>query len=438
VFNGTYTGDSFADFLLGRASEFDYGRGRTRMVMVNQNWGAFFQDDWKVRDNLTVNLGVRYDYYSPITDKLGQTSTFIITQAPTAQPQSGKGEVILAGTRGLPSNGTYFPYRKNVQPRGGFSWNVTGDGKLAIRGGIGLFTNQLRNNLTLQQILSYPFYEQPVVRDTLLSDPIKPTTIPLIGQLYVTDPDIVTPYSAVYNVDAQWEFTRNTILELAYVGNRGYNLLQFRELNQPIYVPGQTNQANKDRFRPFPGFTSVLRSSNWGRSNYNGLETSVTRRFINGLQFQVSYVVSRSRDLSSRFHSGATNRTYIMMPQDANDVEAEYADSDFDARHRMVLSEVYELPFGRAKRWLQAGPVSAVLGNWALASIWTVQSGFPYTAAIPACALATGRRAAGRIWWAIRTPVRKPPRSGSTPRRSRRRLPDSRAARRAIRFAARG
>jgi hypothetical protein len=379
VFNGTYTGDSLADFLLGKASEFDYGQGRTRMVMVNQNWGAFFQDDWKVRNDLTINLGLRYDYYSPITDDLGQTSTFIIDQPPTGQPQSGKAEVILAGTHGLPPKGTYYPYRKNLQPRGGFSWNVSGDGRLAVRGGLGLFTNQLRNNLTLQQILSYPFYQQPVVRDTSLSDPIKPTTIPLVGQLYVTDPNIVTPYSVVYNLDTQWEFARNTILEIAYVGNRGYNLLQFRELNQPIYAPGQTKQANKDLFRPFPGFTSVLRSSNWGTSNYNGIETSVTRRFINGLQFQASYVLSQSKDTSSRFHSGATNRTYIMMPQDTNDVNAEYASSDFDARHRVVVSEIYELPFGRNKRWLQSGPVSAVLGNWAIASIWTLQSGFPYT-----------------------------------------------------------
>ena len=379
VFNGTYTGDSFADFLLGRASEFDYGKGRTRMVMVNQNWGAFFQDDWKIRDNLTLNLGMRYDYYSPITDKLGQTSTFIIDQPPTTQPQSGQAEVIVAGTHGLPTNGTYFPDRTNFQPRGGFSWDVAGDGKLAIRGGVGMFTNQLRNNLTLQQILSYPFYEQPVVRDTLLSDPIKPTTIPLVGQLYVTDPDIVTPYSVVYNLDTQWGFARNTILEVAYVGNHGYDLLQFRELNQPIYVPGKTTAANKDLYRPFPGFTSVLRSSNWGTSDYKGIETSVTRRFSDGLQFQASYVLSRSRDLSSRFHSGATNRTYIMMPQDTNDVDAEYADSDFDGRHRVVLSEIYELPFGRSKRWLRSGPASAILGNWAVASIWTLQSGFPYT-----------------------------------------------------------
>jgi hypothetical protein len=172
----------------------------------------------------------------------------------------------------------------------------------------------------------------------------------------------------------------NTILEVAYVGNRGYNLLQLgNELNQPAFVTGQTTQANKDLYRPFPGFTSVLQASNWGRSDYNGLETSVSRRFTNGLQFQASYVLSRSMDNSSAFHSGATNRTYLMMPQDANDKEAEYAPSEFDARHRVNMSEIYELPFGHGKRWLTSGPAAAAIGNWSVASIWTLQSGFPYT-----------------------------------------------------------
>lgn len=380
VFNGTYTGDTVADFLLGKASEFDYGQGRTRMVMVNKNWGSFFQDDWKVRDNLTFNLGLRYDYFSPITDKLGQTSTFIIDRAAAGAPQSGAAEVINAGTHGLPPNGTYFSDKQGFQPRGGFSWNVHGDGKLAVHGGVGIFRNQLRNNLTLQQILSYPFYQQPVVRDTSLSNPIKPVSIPLVGQLYVIDPHITTPYSAVYNIDVQWQFMTNTILEVAYVGNRGYNLLQLgNELNQPIYVAGQTTQANKDLFRPYPGFTSVLQASNWGRSDYNGLETSVSRRFTNGLQFQASYVLSRSMDNSSAFHSGATNRTYLLAPQDANNKDADYAPSEYDARHRVNLSEIYELPFGRGKRWLDSGPLDAVLGHWSVASIWTFQSGFPYS-----------------------------------------------------------
>ena len=380
VFNGAYTGDSFADFLIGRASEFNYAVGRTQMIMQNWNYGVFFQDDFKVTDNLTLNLGVRWDYFSPIIDKLGQTSTWVVDrEASPGVPQSGQAHIVLAGTEGLPEKGTYFADKNNVQPRVGFSWDVWGNGKLAVRGGGGLFQNQLRNNLTLQQLLSYPFYEQPVVRDTTLENPIRPVDgPPVIGQLYTTDPNIVQPYAVVYSVGFQWQFMNSTLLEMAYVGNRAYDLLQFREMNQPIFVAGQTTTATKDRFRPYPGFSSVLRSTNWGKSEYNGLETTVQRRFSNGLGFQASYTLSGSEDYSSHFHSGATSRVYVLAPQDDNNIPAEWAYSDHDARHRLVISEVYELPFGPGKPWLSSGVLGHVLGNWTLASIWTWQSGFPY------------------------------------------------------------
>jgi outer membrane receptor protein involved in Fe transport len=380
VFNGTYTGDSFADFLLGRAVEFNYAKGRTRLIMQNANYGAFVQDDFKVRDNLTLNLGIRYDYYSPIVDELGQTSTFIVDQPYTANlPQSGVAEVIDSGTHGLPTHATYFPDRNNFQPRVGFAWDVNGRGKVSVRGGGGIFHNQLRNNLALQHILSYPYQEQPVIRDTTLENPIKPQTgSPIIGQLYATDPDIVTPYAVAYSLGVQWQFMPNTLLEVAYVGNRGRDLLQFEEMNQPIFVAGQTTAANKDLYRPYRGFSSVLRSTNWGKSTYNGIETSVQRRFSGGLGFQVAYTRSHAMDYSSGFHSGATSTLYLLKPQDTNNLAPEWADADFDARHRLVVSEIWELPFGANRRWLREGVWSHVAGGWSASGIYTFQSGFPY------------------------------------------------------------
>ena len=159
-------------------------------------------------------------------------------------PQSGAAHIVIAGNEGLPESGTYFPDKNNIQPRLGFAWDVWGTGRLAVRGGAGVFHNQLRNNLTLQQLLSYPFYEQPVVRDTTLENPIRPVAgPPVIGQLYTTDPNIVQPYAVVYSVGYPVAVMDSTSLEMAYVGNRGYDLLQFREMNQPIYVAGQTTSA---------------------------------------------------------------------------------------------------------------------------------------------------------------------------------------------------
>ena len=379
VFSGTYTGDAFADFLLGRAIEFNHAKGRTQLELRNQNFGWFVQDDFKVLDNLTVNLGLRYDYYSPITDARGETSTFVVRQPHTGQPQSGVAEVILAGSNGLPENSTYFPDKNNLQPRVGFAWDIFGDGRLALRGGGGVFHNQLRNNLALQHILSYPFQEQPVYRDTTLENPIKPVTgNPIIGQLYATDPDIVVPYTVAYSVGAQWQFAGNMVAEVAYVQNDGKDLLQFEEMNQPIYVAGQTTAANKDLFRPYRGFSSVLRSTNWGRSDYKGLETSVQRRFANGLGFGVAYTLAESHDLSSGFHSGATSTTYLLKPQDSDNPEAEYAPSDFDARHRLTASQIWDLPWGVDRKWLTSGVLAQIIGGWTVTSLWTFQSGFPY------------------------------------------------------------
>ena len=112
----------------------------------------------------------------------------------------------IAGTNGLPKNGTYFSDRKDFEPRLGLAWDVFGDGKLAIRAGAGLFYQQLKNNLTLQQLLSYPFHTQPIIQSTLLDNPIKPVVgNPIIGQLYVTDPYIKTPYTEAYNLSVQYE-----------------------------------------------------------------------------------------------------------------------------------------------------------------------------------------------------------------------------------------
>jgi hypothetical protein len=149
-------------------------------------------------------------------------------------------------------------------------------------------------------------------------------------------------------------------------------------MNQPIFVAGQTTAANKDLFRPYKGFSSVLRSTNWGKSTYNGIETSVQRRFSGGLGFQVAYTRSHAMDYSSGFHSGATSTLYLLKPQDTNNLAPEWADADFDARHRLVASEIWELPFGPTRRWLREGVLSQVAGGWSLSGIYTFQSGFPY------------------------------------------------------------
>jgi TonB dependent receptor len=388
VFNGSLTGDAFADFLTGQASQFTYGAGRTEMYMANKNVGAFVQDDFKLTKNLTLNLGLRYDYYSPQIDKDGQASTFLVQNLGNQTPGSGAGFVAIAGTNGLPKNGTYFPDYKDFQPRLGLAWDVFGNGKLAVRAGAGLFYQQLKNNLTLQQILAYPFHTQPIIQNASLDNPIQPVTgNPTIGQLYVTDPHIKTPYTEAYNFSVQYQLLPNTVLEAAYVGNESHSLLQFFELNQPYFIPGTnangtpiSTEGNKDSRRPFQGFSSILDSNSYGRSNYNSMQVSVNRRFSHNLSFLVGWTYAHSLDLSSIFHKGATNRTYLPTAQNSYDLGAEYGPSSFDVRHRLVINQIYDLPFGAHQKWgFKNSLLNGIISSWTVTTIWTAQGGYPFT-----------------------------------------------------------
>ena len=181
-----------------------------------------------------------------------------------------------------------------------------------------------------------------------------------IGQLYVTDPDIITPYTVSWTVGVQWEIARNTVLESAYVGNIGRELLQFREMNQPYNQVPRHQPDEQGLLPPSSGIHVGSPHHQLGESNYKGWETSLFRRFRDGLGFGVAYTLSRSEDLSSHFHSGATNRTWVMTPQDDDDHEAERSDSFFDARQRLVLSEIWMIPYS------PGGALGAVLGDWSI------------------------------------------------------------------------
>ena len=145
-------------------------------------------------------------------------------------------------------------------------------------------------------------------------------------------------------------------------------------------MPARRRRLTRISFRPFPGFTLGAAADQLGpvrlqRARDERPAPVHQRPAVPG----APTCCRRSQDNSSAFHSGATNRTYLLKPQDANDTDAEYSPSEFDARHRFNASEIWELPFGRDRRWLQVGrAVAAVLGDWTVASIWTFQTGFPY------------------------------------------------------------
>jgi hypothetical protein len=397
LFNGLTTGDSLADFLLGRAFYFSFAEyERDRLY---QRWNAtsfFIQDDLRVARKLTLNLGLRYEYVSPINDKTGRTSTVLIRKPyMPGVPQSGEAEIVLAGTNGLCDKCTYLPDRNNWAPRFGFAYDVLGNGMLALRGGYGVFFNQMESNLALQNVLQPPFASFPLVLDTggvgyasLDSPTCGGSCVPSgAGLVLVTDPHLRTPYMQHIDFNIQYEFLKDFVFEAGYVGTLGRKLLQFRDLNQPIFISGfdqnghpLSTPANKEARRPYPGFSTIAQSTSYGSSNYHSLQLSLSKRFSTGFTFLAGYTYSKSIDLSSQFHSGASSVIDPAIAQDANNLIADRGLSSFDMRHRFTLSGVFELPFGTGKRFLnQRGLVNHVLGGWLVSPILVISSGVPLT-----------------------------------------------------------
>jgi hypothetical protein len=328
------------------------------------NW--YVHDDWRVNDDLTLNVGLRYDYNKPVTDTQDRLSFPDFTD-----PAGGFTQV---GTNGL-SRAGYQADRNNLAPRVGAAWKPFHKPTTVVRGGYGVFYDVGILNVNLLPRLNPPQF----ALDLVLGFPGMPTfplalqdafsseaeSVPIVNGI---DTSFHDGYYHQFSAGVQQGLRSDLLLEASYVGARGRDLPLFLDPNQgPPGGPPLRNEA----YGPAQIAFSV------GRSNYDSLQVRVERRFVRGLSVLSAYTWSRSRDNGSAlFGSHASN----LVPQNSFDVDAEWGPSDFDSPHRYVLSYVWELPVGNGKRFIdRKGLVDAILGNWELAGIATVQSGRPFT-----------------------------------------------------------
>ncbi len=400
---------SFAGFLSGVGTSL-IGSGVFDRSFRVKDINGFAQDDWKINNRLTVNLGVRYDYYGLPSEEHGRLVNFLPDQAvvgTTATPTSPPNGFVqavggtLVGVPTVPK--TLVPTDKNnFSPRIGFAYLASEKHNVVIRAGYGIYYDRISTRYANTQLFNYPYFAlgvglpgSPFTTRTF-ADPFVPIPLPSsfptaatipsplssiapfvgvpIAGVYV-DPKLVTPYVQQYNVGVQWKIKGNFVLDVGYVGNKGTHLLQLVTLNQPIY--NATTNAFTTRFP-----TSVISGNKnatggvqqiqtTSLSNYDSLQMSLSKRFSNGLQFLAAYTHGVSID----YYSGSALNELTNIPGDQVNWQLNRGRSDFNREHRFVLSGVYALP----KHNYGSGFVSGLLNNWQVATIIVAQSGLPFS-----------------------------------------------------------
>jgi hypothetical protein len=409
---------AIADFLLGEASSFSQSARDIipNLHFLNFEWYA--QDDWKLRSNLTLNLGLRYSFLqnphdaNPILDNFDPT-LFNPTLAPAINPASGN---FVAGQAALPANyangiivaqngcsaaqalvpsspapPTCSPfgsqvnpnYKKNFAPRIGFAWDPFKTGKTSVRGGYGIYFDRTLNGIWEQNSFVIPPIVQSVSivntasktspNANLFDNPGAGTTATRLGPLglHATgSPAFQVPYSQNWNLSVQREVLPNTLVEVAYVGSKGTHLLGEEDFNQvPLNTRFLAANANTwaNALRPYPGYGPITSIVNIFDSNYNSLQISATRRVSRGLTLSLSYTFSRTLTDSPTDRSTAPYNTYNRS--------LDYGPANFSRNQIFVADYVYDLPFYRE----QQGVIGRVLGGWELSGITVFESGVPLT-----------------------------------------------------------
>ena len=422
VANGTGVG--FASFLAGTGGG-GSGSGGPNEILSSKYYGAFFQDDWRATQNLTLNLGLRYDYDAPWTERHNRFTNWSSTaQSPlqvTGLPTL-RGGLQFPGANGL-SRYEFDPFRKEIAPRIGFA--LAASPKTTLRGGFGIFFAPLGgsgfNGLSVPNTgftASTPWIstQDGVTPLNTLSDPfpqgfVLPTgsSQGLATQLGqgVTGIDRRRPvsYAEEWNLDIQQMLPGNILFDVAYAGSHGihlygdYNPNQLPDqylsmgskLNQQVANPFYGKIASgilsnptvsaSQLLRPFPQFQSVItgNSSFFGASSYHSGQVKLDKRYSNGFNFLVSYTFSKLMDnlpaSETGFPGGSFGGTAI---QDWNNLAAEWAVASFDTTHYLAINGIYELPFGRNKRFLNQSRVADYLaGGWKINGITSMISGTP-------------------------------------------------------------
>ncbi|HEY6770394.1 MAG TPA: TonB-dependent receptor [Candidatus Sulfotelmatobacter sp.] len=405
-FRGRLKFNDLTDFLAGAIHNgFQYSGDSTRHTFEN-NFGFYVQDSFRLTSHLTLNYGLRWDYFGVVGEKNN-----LLSNITSEAPSTGVGTFTLTqvGQPGLSS--LYNPDKKDFAPRISAAWDITGKGKTVVRAGFGMFYDAFSQDMVLGH-LPYPTFFAPgpaynpvgpsqfqIVSAVNASDTLVPNApvyaapdcLSFECDVFGFDRNIKTPYMENYNLNIQQQLGSKAVLQLGYVGSQGHRLWRFFDINQPSTatinacdlgtLPASTGctggiQDFGQAARPFGGYGIgnpygayyVLQENSTGKSNYNSIQASLRMTNWHGVTSIVNYVYSKSLDNSS---DGEDFEPNAAQPQDSTNPRAEYGPSNFNLPQRFTWNFAYEFP-------KTGGNWQRLKNGWGLNSILSLQSGQPF------------------------------------------------------------
>ena len=385
------TGNTFASFLLGNVATAQFTRAQATWLPRWTHHAGYVQDDFRPIKNLTLSLGLRWSYESPFSTKYGQQSQF----DPTASdPITGRLGAIVHRPGALARKDL-----NNFQPRLGLAWNFRP--KFVFRSSFSMVTiDLLTNGLTqnFEEYLATANVQAPVgdPRTVFRLSQGPPNinfvsaadgSVPYVGTNFGArnatwyDPNMRMPYIMNWSGGVQWQFSKNSLLDVMYQGSAGVKLLNTWNTNVlPINAfPGAADPVRSEQMRqqfqnlkPYPQFGNVDLVSNFGHNTYHAGTVRLEKRYSKGMTFNTFYTWSKTIN-NGDDDGSATGITYFNR-------SLEKGRANYDIRHRSVSTITYELPVGKGRQWMnQGGWKNALLGGWEVVWIQTFQSGPPFT-----------------------------------------------------------